>query len=127
MPIWFYIGQSSVKMTFADPHHEQNWNECPKHLQSPHLDSHDLHVSGPNGGCEDVWDYEWKCHLRSNTHNFDILAKHSMEKNEVEILKLPSIITVCSNNIRAKSKDAILSEINQISSYQALFRPKSLQ
>jgi hypothetical protein len=50
-----------------------------------------------------------------------------MEKNEVEILKLPSIITVCSNNIRAKSKDAILSEINQISSYQALFRPKSLQ
>ena len=74
MPIWFYIGQSSVKMTFADPHHEQNWNECPKHLQSPHLDSHDLHVSGPNGGCEDVWDYEWKCHLRSNTHNFDILV-----------------------------------------------------
>ena len=63
---------------------------------------------------------------RSNTHNFDILAKHRMEKNEVEILKLPSIITVCSNNIRAKSKDAILSEINQISSYQALFSPKSL-
>ena len=49
MPIWFYIGQSSVKMTFADPHHEQNWHECPKHLQSPHLDPHDLQVlSGPD-------------------------------------------------------------------------------
>ena len=64
---------------------------------------------------------------RSNMHNFDILAKHRMEKNEVENLKLHSITTVCSNNNRAKSKDAILSEINQISSYQALFRPKSLQ
>ena len=69
----------------------------------------------------------WKKPIRSNMHNFNILAKHKMEKNEVENLKLHSITTVCSNNIRAKSKDAILSEINQISSYQALFRPKSLQ
>ena len=30
-------------MTFPDPYHEQNWHECPKHLQSPHLDPHGLH------------------------------------------------------------------------------------
>ena len=42
--------------------------------------------------------------LRSNTHNFNILAKHKMEKNEVENLKLHSITTVCSNNNRAKIK-----------------------
>ena len=41
---------------------------------------------------------------RSNTHNFNILAKHKMEKNEVENLKLHSITTVCSNNNRAKIK-----------------------
>ena len=30
-------------MTFPDPYHEQYWHECPKHLQSPHLDPHSLH------------------------------------------------------------------------------------
>ena len=30
-------------MTFPDPYHEQHWHECPHHLQSPYLDSHNLH------------------------------------------------------------------------------------
>ena len=28
----------SVKLTFPDPHYEQNWHYCPKHHPSPHLD-----------------------------------------------------------------------------------------
>ena len=30
-------------MTFPDPYHEHHWHECPHHLRSPHLDSHNLH------------------------------------------------------------------------------------
>ena len=49
-PIWGTVHfcndpckKPSVKMTFPDPYLEQHWHECPKHLQSPHLDPHGLH------------------------------------------------------------------------------------
>ena len=35
--------QPNAKLTFQDPYHEHHQHECPKHLQSPHLDPHGHH------------------------------------------------------------------------------------